>query len=74
MLSLIWQNEDGGWGKQVMGPSTMFGTCTSYASLVLLGEKKVGDQDALAKARSWILSRGSATAMQQWGKVWLSVC
>ncbi|KAM0835428.1 hypothetical protein ACQ4PT_062940 [Festuca glaucescens] len=67
------QNEDGGWGKQVLGPSTMFGSCTSYASLVLLGAKLDGDQDALTKARHWILSHGSATAMPQWGKVWLSI-
>ncbi|KAK1605776.1 hypothetical protein QYE76_029449 [Lolium multiflorum] len=67
------QNEDGGWGKQVLGPSTMFGSCTNYASLVLLGEKLDGDQDALTKARHWILSHGSATAMPQWGKVWLSI-
>ncbi|XP_047068540.1 achilleol B synthase-like [Lolium rigidum] len=67
------QNEDGGWGKQVLGPSTMFGSCTSYASLVLLGAKLDGDQDALSKARQWILSHGSATAMPQWGKVWLSI-
>ncbi|XP_047068861.1 achilleol B synthase-like [Lolium rigidum] len=67
------QNEDGGWGKQVLGPSTMFGSCTSYASLVLLGAKLDGDQDALTKAKNWILSHGSATAMPQWGKVWLSI-
>ncbi|KAM0835429.1 hypothetical protein ACQ4PT_062940 [Festuca glaucescens] len=72
-LLLRLQNEDGGWGKQVLGPSTMFGSCTSYASLVLLGAKLDGDQDALTKARHWILSHGSATAMPQWGKVWLSI-
>jgi hypothetical protein len=67
------QNEDGGWGKQVLGPSTMFGECFNYASLMLLGEKPNGDNDALAKGRSWILSHGSATAIPQWGKIWLSV-
>lgn len=67
------QNEDGGWGKQVLGPSTMFGSCMNYASLVLLGEKLDGDHVALGKARHWILSHGSATAMPQWGKVWLSI-
>jgi squalene cyclase len=51
----------------------MFGSCTNYASLVLLGEKLDGDRDALNKAKHWILSHGSATAMPQWGKVWLSV-
>jgi squalene cyclase len=46
----------------------------NYASLVLLGEKKDGNQNALTKGKSWILSHGSATAIPQWGKVWLSVC
>jgi hypothetical protein len=46
----------------------------NYACLVLLGEKLDGDHVALDKARHWILSHGSATAMPQWGKVWLSVC
>jgi squalene cyclase len=45
----------------------------NYAALVLLGEKQGGDNDALAKGRSWIFSHGSATAIPQWGKVWLSV-
>uniref|UniRef100_A0A453AB15 Squalene cyclase N-terminal domain-containing protein n=1 Tax=Aegilops tauschii subsp. strangulata TaxID=200361 RepID=A0A453AB15_AEGTS len=67
------QNEDGGWGKQVLGPSTMFGTCMNYVSLMLLGEKLNGDLDALAKGRSWIISHGSATAIPQWGKIWLSI-
>ncbi|XP_047087774.1 achilleol B synthase-like [Lolium rigidum] len=67
------QNEDGGWGKQILGPSTMFGSCMNYAALVLLGEKQGGDNDALAKGRSWIFSHGSATAIPQWGKVWLSI-
>ncbi|XP_037482921.1 achilleol B synthase-like isoform X2 [Triticum dicoccoides] len=67
------QNEDGGWGKQVLGPSTMFGTCMNYVCLMLLGEKLNGDLDALAKGRSWIISHGSATAIPQWGKIWLSI-
>jgi len=67
------QNEDGGWGKQVLGPSTMFGSCMNYASLIILGENIHGDHDALARGRSWILSHGSATAIPQWGKIWLSI-
>ncbi|CAM0948883.1 unnamed protein product [Alopecurus aequalis] len=64
------QNEDGGWGTQVLGPSTMFGSCLNYVSLRLLDEV---DNDALTKGRAWILSRGSAAAIPQWGKIWLSV-
>lgn len=67
------QNEDGGWGKQILGPSTMFGTCFNYAALMLLGERHDGDNDALSKGRSWILSHGSATAIPQWGKIWFSI-
>uniref|UniRef100_A0ACD6AJV0 Uncharacterized protein n=2 Tax=Avena sativa TaxID=4498 RepID=A0ACD6AJV0_AVESA len=64
------QNEDGGWGTQVLGPSTMFGSCLNYVTLRLLDAV---DNDALTKGRAWILSRGSATAIPQWGKIWLSV-
>ncbi|PNT75939.1 hypothetical protein BRADI_1g42000v3 [Brachypodium distachyon] len=65
------QNEDGGWGTQVLGPSTMFGSCLNYVTLRLLGE--LDNTDALTKGRAWILSRGSASAIPQWGKIWLSV-
>ena len=64
------QNEDGGWGTQVLGPSTMFGSCLNYVTLRLLGEV---ENDALTNGRAWILLRGSATAIPQWGKIWLSV-
>ncbi|KAF8760459.1 hypothetical protein HU200_010081 [Digitaria exilis] len=65
------QNEDGGWGKQVVGPSTMFGSCLNYVTLRLLGEEST--HDALNKGREWILSHGSAVAIPQWGKIWLSM-
>ncbi|KAF7107532.1 hypothetical protein CFC21_108146 [Triticum aestivum] len=64
-------NEDGGWGTQVLGTSTMFGSCLNYVTLRLLGEV---DNESLTKGRDWILSRGSAAAIPQWGKIWLSVC
>ncbi|KAL6623586.1 hypothetical protein ACP70R_033465 [Stipagrostis hirtigluma subsp. patula] len=66
------QNEDGGWGTQVLGQSTMFGSSLNYVALRLLGEVR-GHDDALAKGRGWILSHGSATAAPQWPKIWLSV-
>jgi achilleol B synthase len=69
---LSMQNEDGGWGTTEIGPSTMFGSCMNYVTLRLLGE--VCTHDALAKGREWILSHGSAAAIPQWGKIWLSVC
>ncbi|KAF7046886.1 hypothetical protein CFC21_055881 [Triticum aestivum] len=64
------QNEDGGWGTQVLGPSTMFGSCLNYVTLRLLREV---DNEALIKGRAWILLHGSAAAIPQWGKIWLSV-
>ncbi|TKW23274.1 hypothetical protein SEVIR_4G282200v4 [Setaria viridis] len=67
------QNEDGGWGTQVLGPSSMFGSCLNYATLRLLGEEPDGKNGAFAKGCSWILSHGSATAVPQWGKIWLSI-
>ncbi|KAM3197000.1 hypothetical protein ACQJBY_072592 [Aegilops geniculata] len=65
------QNEDGGWGTQVLGPSTMFGSCLNYVTLRLLHEV---DNEALIKGRAWILLHGSAAAIPQWGKIWLLVC
>ncbi|CAL5038667.1 unnamed protein product [Urochloa decumbens] len=65
------QNADGGWGKQVVGPSTMFGSCLNYVTLRLLGEECTNN--ALTKGREWILSHGSAAAIPQWGKIWLSM-
>ncbi|KAL6603533.1 hypothetical protein ACP70R_043894 [Stipagrostis hirtigluma subsp. patula] len=67
------QNKDGGWGTQVLGPSSMFGSCLNYATLRLLGEVLDSENEALAKGRAWILSHGSATAIPQWGKIWLSI-
>uniref|UniRef100_A0ACD6AEB1 Uncharacterized protein n=1 Tax=Avena sativa TaxID=4498 RepID=A0ACD6AEB1_AVESA len=64
------QNEDGGWGTQVLGTSTMFGSCLNYVTLRLLDQV---DNEALTMGRAWILSHGSAAAIPQWGKIWLSV-
>lgn len=56
---------------QELGPSTMFSSCLNYVALRLLGE--MCSHDALSKGRAWILSHGSAAAVPQWGKIWLSV-
>jgi len=66
------QNEDGGWGTLILGSSSMFGTCSNYITLRLLGEELDGNV-ALAKGRVWILSHGGASLVPQWGKIWLSV-
>jgi hypothetical protein len=67
------QNEDGGWSTHVLTTSTMLGSCLNYAALRLLGEVAHREEDALSKGRAWILSHGSAAALPQWGKIWLSV-
>ncbi|CAL5022119.1 unnamed protein product [Urochloa decumbens] len=67
------QNEDGGWGTLILGSSSMFGTCSNYITLRLLGEELNFKNRALAKGRAWILSRGGATLVPQWGKIWLSI-
>ncbi|XP_034696190.1 cycloartenol synthase-like [Vitis riparia] len=67
------QNEDGGWGLHIEGPSTMFGTVLSYVTLRLLGEGRFGVEGAMEKGRKWILDHGGATAITSWGKMWLSV-
>ncbi|KAJ1699481.1 hypothetical protein LUZ63_007993 [Rhynchospora breviuscula] len=67
------QNKDGGWGLHIEGHSTMLGSVLSYVTLRLLGEGANGGDGAMAKARDWILSHGSATAITSWGKMWLSV-
>ncbi|KAF8772147.1 hypothetical protein HU200_006145 [Digitaria exilis] len=75
MLRYIYnhQNKDGGWSTDVLGTSSMFGSCMNYAALRLLGEAAHDENDALSKGRAWILSHGSATALPQWGKIWLSI-
>nr|WRO65030.1 cucurbitadienol synthase [Neoalsomitra integrifoliola] len=67
------QNEDGGWGLHIEGPSTMFCSVLNYVALRLLGEDADGGQGAMPKGRRWILDHGGATAITSWGKLWLSV-
>ncbi|EEC72454.1 hypothetical protein OsI_05799 [Oryza sativa Indica Group] len=64
-------NEDGGWGSLILSSSTMFGTCSNYITLRLLGEETSNEQ--LAKGRIWIILHGGATLVPQWGKIWLSL-
>ncbi|XP_066358596.1 achilleol B synthase-like [Miscanthus floridulus] len=67
------QNEDGGWGFNILDESAMFGTCLNYVTLRLLGEVQKDENDGLAKGRAWILSHGTAAAGPQWAKILLSV-
>lgn len=65
------QNVDGGWGLHIEGHSTMFCTALNYVTLRLLGED-INDE-AMEKARKWILEHGGLTFIPSWGKLWLSV-
>lgn len=68
------QNEDGGWGFHILGPSTMFGTALNYIALRLLGQGfDDGDDGAMARARKWILNHGGLVAVPTWGKFWVAV-
>uniref|UniRef100_A0A5B6ZSH9 Terpene cyclase/mutase family member n=1 Tax=Davidia involucrata TaxID=16924 RepID=A0A5B6ZSH9_DAVIN len=68
------QNEDGGWGLHIEGHSTMFCTALSYICMRLLGEGPYGGQNnAVERARKWILDRGGVTTIPSWGKTWLSI-
>ncbi|XP_022642924.1 beta-amyrin synthase isoform X4 [Vigna radiata var. radiata] len=68
------QNEDGGWGLHIEGPSTMYCSALNYVTMRILGEgANGGHNDACAKARKWIHDHGSITLMPSWGKFWLSV-
>ncbi|KAB2604504.1 cycloartenol synthase-like [Pyrus ussuriensis x Pyrus communis] len=67
------QNEEGGWGLHIEGPSTMFGTALNNVTLRLLGEGTDDGQGAIELARKWILDHGGVTAITSWGKMWLSV-
>ena len=49
----------------------MFGTVLSYVTLRLLGVE--ASHPTAAKARTWMLEHGGATAVPSWGKFWLAV-
>ncbi|XP_073101079.1 LOW QUALITY PROTEIN: cycloartenol Synthase [Elaeis guineensis] len=67
------QNEDGGWGLHIEGPSTMLGTSLQYVCLRLLGEEVEGGDGSMLKAQKWILDHGGATTTSAWGKFLLSM-
>jgi len=52
----------------------MFGSALSYIALRILGEG-VGDgaEQAMYRARKWILDHGGLVAIPSWGKFWATV-
>ncbi|KAK1575302.1 hypothetical protein Q3G72_004312 [Acer saccharum] len=68
------QREDGGWGLHVESTvSSMYGTVYYYVVMRLLGlGPDDGQNNALARARKWILDRGGLTYVPSWGKIWLA--
>ncbi|CAN0864484.1 Beta-amyrin synthase [Linum grandiflorum] len=68
------QNEDGGWGLHIEGPSSMFSTALTYICMRILGEVPDGGTDnTCQRARDWILDHGGVTFIPSWGKTWLSI-
>ncbi|KAI5669085.1 hypothetical protein M9H77_18938 [Catharanthus roseus] len=69
------QNEDGGWGFHIEGPSTMLCTSYNYVALRLLGENEDSPTNGgcISKARKWILDHGGLTMVPAWGKMTFAV-
>ncbi|KAE8648493.1 lupeol synthase isoform X2 [Cucumis sativus] len=65
------QNEDGGWGLNIVGESCMLCTVLNYIELRLLGEE--ADKEACDRGRKWILDHGGALYTPSWGKIWLCI-
>lgn len=63
------QNRDGGFGLHVEGDSTVYGTCSNYVALRLLGDS--ADDEAVRRAREWIHAHGGPTHSASWGKFFL---
>ncbi|KAG5606934.1 hypothetical protein H5410_028426 [Solanum commersonii] len=67
------QNKDGGWGLHIEGHSTMFCTALNYVAIRLIDGENNVNNEAMEKARKWILEHGGVTYIPSWGKFWLSV-
>ncbi len=66
-----YQNDDGGWGLDIVSPSLMFTTVWNYVALRMLGESK--EEPRLKRARNWISSHGGAVGSASWGKISLAI-
>ncbi|KAJ5708176.1 terpene synthase [Penicillium malachiteum] len=59
-------NKDGGWGLHSAGDTTVFATALYYITLRIVGLEPTEPLASKARARG-------ATAVPQWGKVWLAL-
>jgi lanosterol synthase len=66
------QNDDGGWGLHIEGPSTVLGTALNYVAMRLLGADALDDV-ACTRARTRLHNLGGAEGIPTWGKFWLCV-
>ena len=65
------QQQDGGWGLHVEGPSTMFGTVMQYVACRTLGVPP--DHPDMKSAQAFMHKHGGATTAPSWCKFWLCV-
>jgi squalene/oxidosqualene cyclase-like protein len=65
------QNEDGGFGLHVEGPSSVFATALNYVGARLLGEP--AGSSWLARARGWLDAHGGPASSASWGKYFLAL-
>jgi len=63
------QNQDGGWGTYVGGPSNVSASVKAYCALKLTGYSP--DHPALVRARQKILEMGGVTAVNTFTKIYL---
>ncbi|KAH7521902.1 hypothetical protein FEM48_Zijuj07G0081200 [Ziziphus jujuba var. spinosa] len=67
------QDEDGGWGLHIEGPSMMMCMVLSYLAMRILGEGPDGGRNSgCGRARKWILDHGGTMYSASWGKTWMA--
>lgn len=64
------QNEDGGWGIDIVSSSLMFTTSINYVALRYLGVPS--DDKDIIKARAWMYQHGGPVGAASWGKLILA--
>ncbi|MHB8619184.1 MAG: squalene--hopene cyclase [Chloroflexota bacterium] len=65
------QQDDGGWPIYYQGPSDLSTTIEAYAALKLAG--RPAEDERMARARAFILSRGGLARSRIFTKIWLAL-